>query len=79
MITFLVITRLTFFTDIIRPAEFKVFVAGHVMAPGLYTVTPDTRIYQLIIQAGGIDDMADISAINLAARVRCRFIWVPGK
>ena len=71
--------RFTFYTDLVRPAEFKVFVAGHVVAPGLYTVSSDTRLHELLIKAGGVDHMADLTAINLAAKVRSRWIWVPGK
>ncbi|MBP2657797.1 MAG: hypothetical protein H6Q69_829 [Firmicutes bacterium] len=70
---------LTLYTDLLGPTEFKVLVVGHVMAPGLYAVTPDTRIYQLLIKAGSVDDTVDLTAINLATRVRSRLVWVPGK
>ncbi|TWH48490.1 three-Cys-motif partner protein TcmP [Sporomusa sp. KB1] len=41
------------------------------------SATPDMRIYQLLLKAGGTDDTVDLTAINLAAKVRSRWVWVP--
>lgn len=73
------VIRLTLFTDTIRPTEFKVLVVGHVMAPVLYTATPETRVYELIIKSGGVDNTVDLSSINLASSIRSPLAVGAGK
>lgn len=50
-----------------QPAgEIVVHVAGHVYAPGVYTLAIDGRIVDAIRAAGGAQPIADLNAINLA-------------
>ncbi len=51
------------------PVEIAVAVRGGVQRPGLYRLTPDSRIADLIMKAGGASAEADLSEINLAARL----------
>lgn len=44
---------------------FYVYVCGCVVNPGVYTVKPQTRVYELIELAGGFAEAADESALNL--------------
>lgn len=43
-----------------------VYLSGEVKNPGVYKVTENTRLYQVITQAGGLTETADRHAINLA-------------
>ncbi len=49
--------------------EIAVAVRGGVRRPGLFRLSPDSRVADLIMKAGGATDEADLSEINLAARV----------
>ncbi len=51
------------------PAEIAVAVRGGVQRPGLFRLPPDSRIADLIMKAGGATAEADLSEINLAARL----------
>lgn len=60
------------------PAPIRVDVSGKVVNPGVYTLPPDSRVVEAIEAAGGLLDTADISMINLAARVEDGDkVWVP--
>ncbi|MFC2061862.1 SLBB domain-containing protein [Elusimicrobiota bacterium] len=50
----------------------KIFIdiRGGVRAPGLYEVEDNTRLGKLIKLAGGLNDYADIAAINMASRLK---------
>ncbi|MBI4556371.1 MAG: helix-hairpin-helix domain-containing protein [Candidatus Hydrogenedentes bacterium] len=52
-----------------KPEVIKVAIAGAVRKPGLYTLESDSRVHDLIALADGADPRADLSDINLAARL----------
>jgi competence protein ComEA len=54
----------------VRPALALVHVAGAVRAPGLHEVPQDARVATAIQRAGGPLPRADLSGVNLAARVQ---------
>lgn len=47
-------------------AYIVVYLSGEIHNPGVYKVTENTRLYQVITQAGGLTQAADRHAINLA-------------
>lgn len=51
------------------PDLMAVHVSGEVLTPGVYYVTRDTRIGQVIDEAGGFSADADQNSLNLAAYV----------
>ncbi len=51
------------------PAEIAVAVRGGVQRQGLFRLPPDSRVADLIMKAGGATAEADLSEINLAARL----------
>ena len=48
----------------------KVYVSGEVAAPGVYVVAPGDRVEDALEAAGGALWGAELSCVNLAARVR---------
>lgn len=46
-----------------------VYICGQVKEEGVYRMPSDCRVYQVIEEAGGVTEKADISAVNQAARV----------
>ena len=50
--------------------EIRVYISGAVQSPGVYTVWDDDRMVEVVAAAGGALADADLSAVNLAARVR---------
>jgi competence protein ComEA len=44
-----------------------VYVTGSVRNPGVYTLPPGARVYQLLQAAGGASPQADLVSLNLAA------------
>lgn len=48
-------------------AQWIVYVTGAVKKPGVYEISPDSRVYQLLDLAGGFAGGADREGINLAA------------
>ena len=53
----------------IENVKYVVYIKGEVKKPGLYMIDKDTRIIDLINIAGGLTENANISTINLAAKV----------
>jgi competence protein ComEA len=47
----------------------QVYILGAVKHPGVYTLSPDARVYQLLQKAGGPLPDADLIALNLAAKL----------
>lgn len=47
-----------------------VYVAGAVRRPGVYTVPASARVGDALARAGGVRPDADLTAVNLAARLR---------
>ena len=55
-------------------------IGGAVVNPGVYQVTKDTRLYEVIDMAGGLKDDADMDSVNRAAFVEdCQKIVIPVK
>src|SRR5215470_15794526 len=52
------------------PEELLVHVAGAVRRPGVYRIAGDGRVIQAVRLAGGPTRRADLSHLNLAARVQ---------
>ncbi|MBI5089157.1 MAG: SLBB domain-containing protein, partial [Actinobacteria bacterium] len=60
-------------------APIVVHVAGHVVAPGVYTLEPGARVVDAVAAAGGPDDVARADAINLAEPLHDGDrVYVPG-
>ena len=53
-----------------RQAQLYVHVAGAVRQPGLIRVPPDTRVAGALERAGGPTARADLTLVNLAAKVQ---------
>lgn len=65
---------------IVETVEYVVDVKGAVKRPGVYTVTSEKRIVDIIELAGGFTDDAVEEAINLAAKITDEMvIYVPIK
>lgn len=61
-----------------QPEYIYVHIEGCVQNPGLIKVLKETRMYELIEEAGGATDDADLSKINLASIVSdTQKIYVP--
>ena len=52
-----------------RGASVMVHVAGAVREPGVYRMRPDARVDDAVGRAGGATHRADLSQVNLAAKV----------
>ncbi len=52
-----------------EPKVWYVYVTGEVHSPGLYAVSPDSRVFQAINAAGGFTRKADRASLNLAAHL----------
>jgi competence protein ComEA len=55
--------------------ELKVYVTGAVRRPGVYELEEGSRLADVVEAAGGQTDQADLSAVNLAARVKDEDHW----
>ena len=47
----------------------QVHVAGAVMRPGVYALSPDSRVFHVVEAAGGMTQEADEARVNLADRI----------
>lgn len=55
-------------------------IGGAVVNPGVYQVTKDTRLYEVIDMAGGLKEDADMDSVNRASFVEdCQKIIIPVK
>jgi competence protein ComEA len=62
------------------PAYMYVDVKGEVHQPGVYRVTEDMRILDVIEDAGGFSSQADVNQVNLAMKVYDEMvIYVPNE
>lgn len=58
--------------------DIYVYICGHVNCPGVVKCLKGTRLYEAVAMAGGADDSADMSAVNLAALVADgEMIYIP--
>ena len=55
--------------------EVEVYISGAVRRPGVYGVNDGDRLVQVIEAAGGSTEDADLTAVNLAARVKDEDHW----
>lgn len=55
--------------------ELKVYVTGAVYSPGVYTVADGDRLADVVEGAGGVTEDADVTALNLAVRVKDEQHW----
>ena len=51
-------------------APLRVYVAGAVQKPGVYTLNPGDRLADAVAAAGGIAATADLSPVNLALKIQ---------
>jgi competence protein ComEA len=49
------------------PIPIQVHVKGEVQSPGVYALSPESRVQDAITAAGGFTSQADMTALNLAA------------
>lgn len=47
-----------------------IYLCGAVNNPGVYEFSDDTRLYEIVNEAGGLDEEADLDAINLAMEIK---------
>ena len=59
----------------IPPVELKVYLTGAVGEPGVYLAAEGDRLAEVIDAAGGTTQDADLTAVNLAVRVRDEDHW----
>lgn len=50
----------------VKEESWVIYITGEVKAPGVYKVSPQVRIYQIVDMAGGFTTDADAVAINMA-------------
>ncbi len=50
-------------------SDIQVYIIGAVQHPGVYTLTNNARVYQLLQAAGGALSNANLAVINMAARL----------
>jgi len=64
-----------------KPTEIPLVVqiGGKVLIPGVYTLSPNTRLGDLIEAAGGLTSLADESRVNLAISISDGdYFFIPG-
>lgn len=56
--------------------EFKVDIKGEINMPGIYTLKADSRVIDVIEQAGGLTENADTSVINLSLKIKDEMVII---
>ncbi len=56
--------------EVLPQEKIIVHIKGEINKPGIYKLAPDSRLYQLVEEAGGLTENADIKNINLAIILR---------
>jgi len=51
-------------------APWVVYITGAIAKPGVYEIHPDSRVFELVEQAGGLTSRADTLRINLAMKLQ---------
>lgn len=59
----------------VKPLNY-VDIKGEVINPGVYEITPNMRVQEVINQAGGLTENADTSLINLAKKVTDQMVII---
>ncbi|MEJ8751255.1 helix-hairpin-helix domain-containing protein [Lagierella sp. ICN-221743] len=63
-----------------KPKDIYVHIDGEVVNPGLYKLTTEDRVNDLLIIAGGATDKASLKDINLAKKLEDEMkIYIPSK
>jgi competence protein ComEA len=57
-------------SETLPPLPMRVYVAGAVLSPDVYALPPGARLKEALQAAGGPTEDADLTAVNLALRVR---------
>ena len=66
--------------DAIEDSEKKVHISGEINQEGVYTIDEGDRLDDLIKQAGGLTNEADVKSINLAMKLEDQMkIYIPNK
>lgn len=66
--------------DAIEDSEKKVHISGEINQEGVYTIDEGDRLDDLIKQAGGLTNEADVKSINLALKLEDQMkIYIPNK
>ncbi|MDR1650819.1 MAG: SLBB domain-containing protein, partial [Synergistaceae bacterium] len=53
-----------------EPEVWVVYVTGEVILPGVYELSPGSRVNDAVRSAGGFTSRADRNSVNLAAKLR---------
>lgn len=56
--------------------EYKVDIKGEVINPGIYTLKKDSRVIDVIEQAGGLTENANTSVINLSKKINDEMVII---
>ena len=55
---------------------YKVDIKGEVNTPGIYSLTSDSRVIDVIEKAGGLTEQADTSVINLSKKINDEMVII---
>lgn len=60
--------------------EIQVYICGEIKKPGVYKISDDKRIIDLVYMAGGFTENANLEAVNLATKLKDEdYIKIPSK
>ena len=64
----------------ISPKEISVYICGNVKSPGVIKVKEGTRLDEAVLLAGGANEVADLTAVNLAYKLADEdMVFIPKK